>query len=440
VLIYIKFVYYISKVFQNSLKALSRLPEHKRETSIYISKFLAATASGLFDAALNYLWDETILELRNRVLQYDLSYFYDQAIHAERRKQFKDESDLVKVSNSELIDGARKIEIISDVGYKHLDYINFMRNWASAAHPNQTEITGLQLIAMLETCIREVISLPPSLVAVRIKELLENIKENELSEEDAKSIGPFFLELSQEQAGSLLSGFFGIYCDPDTTSRTRDNIHLLLPQLWGAVTEETKYKIGMKYANYKVNNYKKEASYAHKFLDLAGGLAYIPEQLKIVEIDTAMNNLLQAHRGSDNFYHEPPFARVLQDLISQTGSVPRQIRNDYVFSLVEVFITNGYGVAWNAEPIYIDLIKRFDSTQAIVAILSFSQNRIASKLQLELCEKKFKVLLQILKVKVTSPIVKELISDIENFGNSLDKLRTDEKIIKKGEALFKILK
>jgi hypothetical protein len=112
------------------------------------------------------------MELRNRVLQYDLSYFYDQAIYAERRKQFKDESDLVKVSNSELIDGARKIEIISDVGYKHLDYINFMRNWASAAHPNQTEITGLQLIAMLETCIREVISLPPSSVAVRIKKLL----------------------------------------------------------------------------------------------------------------------------------------------------------------------------------------------------------------------------------------------------------------------------
>lgn len=258
--------------------------------------------------------------------------------------------------------------------------------------------------------------------------------------EDAKSIGPFFLELSQEQAGSLLSGFFGIYCDSVTTSRTRDNIHLLLPQLWEIVTEETKYKMGMKYANYKVNNYKAEASYAHKFLDLAGGLAYIPEQLKIVEIDTAINNLIQAHRGSDNFYHEPPFARALQDLISKTGSVPRQIRNDYVFSLVEVFITNGYGVAWNAEPIYIDLIKRFDSSQAILAILSFTQQRISSKLQLGLCETKFRVLLQILKVKVTSPIVKELVSDIENFGNSLDKLRTDEKIIKKVEALFKILK
>ena len=52
--------------------------------------------------------------------------------------------------------------MISDIGYRLLDNIKFMRNWASAAHPNQNELTGLQLIEWLETCIREVISLPLS--------------------------------------------------------------------------------------------------------------------------------------------------------------------------------------------------------------------------------------------------------------------------------------
>ena len=104
-------------------------------------------------------WDD--LELRRRVARYDLSFFYDNAITSpDRRKEFSGEADLSKISDSELIYGAKEIELISEVGFKHLDYIRFMRNWVSAAHPNQNEITGLQLISWLETCMKEVISLP----------------------------------------------------------------------------------------------------------------------------------------------------------------------------------------------------------------------------------------------------------------------------------------
>ena len=205
--------------------------------------------------------------------------------------------------------------------------------------------------------------------------------------------------------------------------------------LWPIAPEEIKNTLGMKYANYKVNNDIPEAKLARKFLELVGGLTYIPDQLKSAEIETAIDNLLQAHRGFDNFYTEPPFACAL------TGSVPRQLRNYYVFSLVEVFLTNGNGVAVNAQPIYSELIKRFDSTQAILAILSFTQEKIASKLRVDLCEKKkFRLLLQILKVKITSDIVNDLISDIENFQNSMDLLRDDLNIKEKVKALFKIIK
>jgi len=428
-------------VYFNVERVLSRLSETQLQNSVYITKYLAAVASGLFDAALSYLWDETILELRKRVLKYDLSYFYDQAIRsADRRKQFKDESDLVNLSNSELIEGARKIELISRIGFKHLEYINYMRNWASAAHPNQIQITGLELITWLETCIREVISLPMSTAAIEIKKLLANIKENPLTPDDARSIGPFFLQLTLEQAGSLLSGFFGIYCDRATIPQTRDNIHLLLPMLWPIAPEEIKNELGMKYANHRVNNDIPEAKLARKFLELVGGLTYIPDQLKSAEIETAIDNLLQAHRGHDNFYTEPPFARALKNLISDAGSVPRQLRNYYVYALVEVFLSNGNGVAMNAEPTYIDLIKRFDSTQAILAIISFNIDKIENKLRLNLCERKFKQLIQLLKIKITSDIVNDLISDRENFQNSLDMLREDPNIKEKVKALFKIIK
>jgi hypothetical protein len=48
-------------VFGNVENVLALLDYDHKQQSIYISKFIAAAASGLFDAALNYLWDENHL-------------------------------------------------------------------------------------------------------------------------------------------------------------------------------------------------------------------------------------------------------------------------------------------------------------------------------------------------------------------------------------------
>lgn len=65
------------KVFKNIEDVLELLSSDTLANSIYISKFLSAVSAGLFDAALNYLWDETVSQLRFRVSQYDIQYFYD---------------------------------------------------------------------------------------------------------------------------------------------------------------------------------------------------------------------------------------------------------------------------------------------------------------------------------------------------------------------------
>lgn len=90
---------------------------------------------------------------------------------------------------------AKEIDMISDVGYNHLDYIKYMRNWASAAHPNQTEITGLQLISWLETCIKEVINLPNSTVTIETGRFLKNIKSRAFTDEEFKAFTSFMGKL-----------------------------------------------------------------------------------------------------------------------------------------------------------------------------------------------------------------------------------------------------
>ncbi|WP_316010435.1 hypothetical protein [Paenibacillus sp. 3LSP] len=426
-------------VFSNLQNVLIRLSTEDRERSMYLSKFVSAVSSGLFDAALNYLWDETIHELRRRVVQYDLTYFYDNAVGGEKRNKLKTEEDLVKLDDSELIHGSKEIGLISDMGFKHLDYIRYMRNWASAAHPNQNQITGFQLLSWLETCIKEVISLPISNVAIEIKRLLRNIKEDAITSHDAKQIASFFLHLTSEQSNNLAQGFFGIYTRQDTTSKTRENIHLLLPFLWGSVDEDVKKGFGIRYGRFVANNEQTEKQLARQFLEVVQAESYIPDDLRATEIDTALQNLRYAHRSWNNYYNEPPFARELEKLVGSHGRLPNQIEKEYVTTLVEVFITNGNGKCWDAEPIYTRLIDQFDSNQALLAILSFSNSTISSRLQFSLCESQYKLLLEMMKTKVSAHAVKELIDQIEKYNGPLHRMKDDSNFKKRIEPLQKII-
>jgi hypothetical protein len=126
--------------------------------------------------------------------------------------------------------------------------------------------------------------------------------------------------------------------------------------LWFFVDEATRQQFGVKYGKFIINGDVREAKLARQFLEIVSSISYIPNDLRAVEIKNAIENLLNAHRGLNNFYNEPPFARLLQRLVGEDGTVPPQVTKPYVLGLVEVFLTNGRGVAHNAESIYLSLI------------------------------------------------------------------------------------
>ena len=92
-----------ARFFHNIWYTLDFLEPNKKWKAIYISKFLSAVWSGLFDAALNYLWNETINDLRAKIKWYNINYFYDTLnIWENRRKDLKSEEDLEKLTDDEL--------------------------------------------------------------------------------------------------------------------------------------------------------------------------------------------------------------------------------------------------------------------------------------------------------------------------------------------------
>ena len=183
-----------------------------------------------------------------------------------------------------------------------------------------------------------------------------------------------------------------------TSPQTKQNVRLLIPYLWGRLDEHTKQQFGIKYSRFLANNDQEKQKLAREFLETVSGLSYIPDNIRAAEIQIAIENLLSAHRGVNNFYNEPPFALQLKRLLGEAGKVPSAINNEYVLCLVEVFLTNGNGRAWNAEIIYQGLLEQFDPEQALIAILSFNSINISNRLQHSLCQKQLALRFSVWKV------------------------------------------
>lgn len=423
------------RLFNNLPDALDRLDDEGRARSLYMSKFVMAVGAGLFDAALNYLWDETIRELRRRVVNYDLKYFYDIAVTSpERRNKLKDADDLSSVDDSELIRATNLMGLISDVGFKQLELVRYMRNYASAAHPNQNELTGLQLTGFLETCIREVITLPESSVVAEVRKLLANIKTTTMDSSGALAVAGFFDQLPQSQSDNLGQGLFGIFVDPDSDNQTRGNVRLLLPHLWPHLSEDVKRGFGVRYGRFVANHDQQQAELAREVLDLVDAQSYLPESVRVTDIDEAIDALAAAHQAMNNFYTEPGLARRLRSLVG-SEPVPTAVRNKYVLTLVNVFLGRASGISWSADETYREMLAALSPAEARIALLAFEDLGISGKLQLAKPTKQYEELLELLTSKFSDKPSRALLEKLQSFTGPRDAMRLDSELKRLAQAV-----
>jgi len=403
------------QVINNMESAIEPLDSDRRPTALYISKFVAAAAAGLFDAALNYLWDETIRNLREKVARFDLDYFFDTVLtDPTTRTKFKDASDLEKLDDWQLVRGCRETGIITDIGFRHLDYIRDMRNHTSAAHPNHNELTGLQLVAWLQTCIKEVLGVEPAGPVVEVRRLLHSLRRETLVKADVPPIETALEGLPSELARSLMRSLVGMYCAHDLPANVRANIVLVAPAAWGVTPEDGRYEAGLKQATLSANGETTRAKLARDFLDVVGGVAYLPTDALAVEIGAAIDALAAAHGGWNNFHTEPAPARALRRLIPESGKIPKPVLQKWVKTVTMCRIGNGYGVSWAATDTYDEMISLWGNEAARVFVRLLVDSEVASRLRLGECSKRFQEIAETLVDQVTTPALKRLLATIAN--------------------------
>lgn len=416
-------------VINNMPTVVRDLSDAQRERATYISKFVAACAVGLFDAALNFLWNETIRNLREKVARFDLEYFYDSIItDSDRRSKFKDASDLENLDDWVLIRGCLTTGIITDIGYKHLDYIRDMRNYASAAHPNQNQLTGLQVVSWLQTCIREVLAKEPEGPVIEVRRLLRSLRQETLSEDSVGPIATAVELLPDDLSRSLLRAIFGMYTDPDLGADTRNNIRLVAKVVWDACSGEARHEAGLKFASLTANAEVTRAELAREFLQRVDGLSYLPPDALGLEMTTALDALLAAHNGWDNFYNEPPHARMLRSLVPASGDVPDSVVRKYVKVLTMCRIGNGHGVSWAAASVYDNLIAGWGDTEITIFVNLTRDAEVASRLQFASCAQNFQTLATRLQDQATGPRLKRALEFLGKFStNALGNVGRDSR-------------
>ena len=421
-------------IAQNLPAYLHALPAEVKREARYLSKFVIGAGTGLFDYALNAIWNEVVIDLRKKASLYGLDIFFDAAVGGSKTREFyKVEEDLAALKDAVLLDTCRKLELISDTTYKKLKHILDMRNDIGISHPTTYNINAFELLGWLQTCVQDVLHDRPTEAALQIQAFVANLKgyTTPLDHATKQNIEHRFTELPSHLCGSLIRTVFGIYVAADTDPGVRKNVAILAPSLWQRCSDDPRYRLGMVLEGYKNNLYKDKYTLGEQFFLLVGGNAYRSTSERLIIVDTLITELLEKHNGWDNFHHEGPVAANLASYIPDQNAIFDNLA-DRLFKTV-LLCRIGRGVSYNdgvspgGKPYYDTILALAGDKFAPHVMAAFAHYEIQGQLSRSTCRTQAKAALEAVRTNVINARLIEcltyLIDNVESkphCGTSTD--------------------
>jgi hypothetical protein len=405
-------------VLRNFESLVEEVDSNIKKESRYLSKFISAAAIGLFDAALNYIWNEVVLNLRKKAINYDLSLFYDSAVGGQLRENFKDESNLEDLKDNVLLATCKKLELISEFVYTKLSHILTMRNQTAASHPSVEKIHGLELCGWLQTCITDVIKEQPSESAIQVQKLITNLKKSNkvLTQEEVRSVNVQLRNLSSPHVQNLLLALFSIYIDPMTEQILEKNISQIAPTVWNLSKDNSKVQIGIRIESLRANLQQDKARKGSDFLTIVKGREYETISAKTLFLDRIVERLTEAHHGYNNYHREPSIAEEIIQFCKSSADIPKEILPKLVKIVVQCRVGRGIdyqkGVSTAALKYYSEFLNILNDNAILEVIHCLSEDEIRIKLENEICREHVKNMLTLVRKNIISDRLRELVDDL----------------------------
>jgi len=418
------------KVIYSLQSTLEILPLEEREKAYYLSKFTVAVTVGLFDGALNFLWNETVNAIRSLVSNFDIQHFFMIAgTISNKYKGLTSVEDFEAVSEHDLIEICRRIGLLNDINFKRLEHVNYLRNHASSAHPNQNEITGIEMLGLLETCLKYAITAQPDHSVIQIKLLLDNIRKNTIPREDFEIIAEDMRKQPNERIDDFILSIHGLFCDERQEQIVKDNIEGLAPYIWKSCTEDTKYRIGAKFGLYRKNAEIAKKDATQTFLEIVDGVRYKDEDSLAAELIEKVQTLRSVHYDWNNFYNESIHAKSIDESLPPTG-IPIAARRLFVKIIVVCIVGNGkgykQGVDEKALPYYKKFIEMFTVKEIIEFIKLFEDKEFVGDFDKSIPDTRLRKLIGFFKTKTGDAHINLALDFMSKFPTRrLDKVSSD---------------
>ena len=408
---------------------LQTLSAEEKQNARYLSKFVGASAIGLFDAALNYIWNEVVLNLRKKAILYGIDLFFDAAVGGKKRDMYKEEKDLEGLKDSVLLDTCKKLELLSDVVYEKLSYILTMRNEVAASHPNVESIGAYELLGWVQTCVKDILQDKPSESALKIKAFIENIKntENELDLNIVERLNQEIEKLSTPHVNNLLITIFGMFVDETKPQVLRANLSKIAPKVWSFSEDKVKYNIGTQVEKFEINLNSSKTKFALEFLELVDGNRYKTKQTKLFELTDLCDKLEEARTSFDNYWNEPSIIQDILSFVKISLDIPKAISEKMIQTILLCRIGKGIsyqeGVSPQARPLYDKFFKLLDDDMIIQLIKITFKPIVKIKIDnTDISLKQYNEILNILYSIATKPRVKSILDflrrNVKNATNA----------------------
>jgi hypothetical protein len=341
----------IAWAWQNLPRELRAIPAGQLQGEL-IARMCVAVSVGLFDGAINYIWNATVLHLRQRIRDFGLS------VVAQIQQKDFEEKHLSELQDSELLVLCLKLNLITEDGFYFLDQCRDTRNNFSAAHPTIGKINDREFTTFLNRCIRYALSDESSPRGVDIGSFITAIKAARFAE-GQRDVWVQRLDATHDAQRQLLFGMVhGIYCDPASPEQARLNALDLSIACQARFTAGVRSDLINRHSDYLAKGDTARHGVSQQFFERLGLLDLLNESERHAVISTAVRRLWTVHQGMNNFHNEPPFAERVRKL-SEQGSIPATAQEEFVQVVVGSYIGNGYGVSWAAEPHYESMIRSF---------------------------------------------------------------------------------
>lgn len=338
-----------------------------------LARMCIAVSAGLFDSAINYIWNASIIELRNKVKRFGLNIVGQ----VTSRSDF-DENKLNDLKDSELLDLCLQLNLITEDGYFFLDQCRDIRNNFSAAHPTIGDIDNHEFISYVNRCAKYALGNEQNPIGVNIGDLITALKLSRFSDEQLSTWVERLSKTHEAQRELLFGTMHGMYCDPQSSEETRVNALRIIESFKEKLSPTIKSNLIDKHQDYIAQGKMDKHAASQIFFEKLGLLELLGESEHHALISNACKRLWSVHQSMNNFYNEPPFAERLLELSTQ-GSIPKTAKKEFVLTVVGCAIGNQYGISNNANVSYTKMIQNFSPVEVQIMFELLGEDNIISR-------------------------------------------------------------